>query len=316
MTGPDIAAVPVQELAAACTVPPCAGGLRCIIERLAARLPGLDFTPVLSRGGWHRIGGVVDAAYGRIADQVETWAARESGGDLAALLDRYGDAGFFATRWQGTTHYLTAACGPGAADFVQLEVEELQEVLDRILIDPDWYPDDLQEFVDPLDYPRLVPEPVGTPRYAFRRLLRISDWVAERQASFGADGRLPRWFDDWTSSSAGAAAPLCRHWVLALRESADRGGLTRLTGKPVPAPGLALPRLAGGCQGATLANALHGFDKAAGYPFAWYFHMLCTTGVSSAVGDAVLADLAAGYTYLPERDTAVLQAWAADRYAL
>ena len=56
-------------------------------------------------------------------------------------------------------------------------------------------------------------------------------------------------------------------------------------------------------------------DQAAGYPFAWFFTMLTSARVSFAVGDAVLADLAAGYTYLPERDAAVLRAWAQARYA-
>jgi hypothetical protein len=60
----------------------------------------------------------------------------------------------------GRTHYLTAITGQRAADFVQIEIEELQEIIHRPLWDPDWLPDDLA------DCNRSAPLAIseGTPR--------------------------------------------------------------------------------------------------------------------------------------------------------
>ncbi|MCB1791296.1 MAG: hypothetical protein KDJ24_13445 [Gammaproteobacteria bacterium] len=314
MPAQNVFSIDVERLRSVCNLLPDEDDFPQLVERLGNVLPGLRFERVLSRGGWHRIGGVVDGDYGRVAEHIDEWAARESDGDVTRLLDKYGGAGFFATRLQGRTHYLTAPCGHAPADFVQLEVEQLQEVLDRYLIDPDWLPDDLEEFVDPMDYPRLEPEPVGATRFVFRRLLRIPDWRAEREAAYGQDVAQSRWFADWQGSSA-ASEPMCRHWVMGLRETVDSNGTSHLVGRPVAAdPVSELPDLANGLQGVELANALHNFDRAAGYGFAWYFHMLATTRVPFEIGETVFGDLASGFTYLPQRDAHVLRAWADARY--
>lgn len=315
MSGLDLSAVDVGNLTQVCMVMPGESDLSGLLKRLGEVLPGLSFSHVLSRGGWHRIGGVVDGDYKRIADHIDRWAELEAEGDVTNLLDKYDGAGFFATRIQGTTHYLTASCGDKASDFVQLEIEELQEVLDRYLIDPDWFPDDLEEFVDPMDdYPRLEPENVGSKRYVFRRLVRIPDWLSEREDIYGAGTGLARWFADWDASSASLDGPMCRHWVMGMRESMDSTGCARLSGRPVAVTASELPPLSLE-HGAPLANQLRAFDKAAGYPFAWYFHMLATTSVSFDIGYAVAADLDNDFTYLPERDAAVLRGWVTDHYA-
>lgn len=318
MTALELPTVELRSLARACADTTRDDGIDALVERINEVLPDLRFSQVLTRGGWHRLGGVVDGDYVRVADKLDQWAVQESGGDVAELLDRFADAGYFATRWQGRTHYLTAPLGKAAKDFMQLEIEELQEVLDRFLIDPDWYPDDLEEFIDPLDYPRVQPEPVGAVRYVFRRMVRVPEWLDEGRSTSATDsgGGLSRLFDDWERSSASDAQPFCRHWVLALRETPERGGGSRLSGRPVPAKsGDPLPALDPGLRGAPLANALQHFDHAAGYPFAWYFHMLATTAVTFEVADAVLADLAEGFEYLPARDAEVLRRWAQTRYA-
>ena len=68
-------------------------------------------------------------------------------------------------------------------------------------------------------------------------------------------------------------------------------------------------------RGKALAVLLNRFDAQAGYPFAWYFHMLKGL-VSPHVGEAVQRDLAQDYAYLPDRDAAVLKQWAASPYVL
>ncbi len=89
------------------------------------------------------------------------WAETESGGDIETLLDKCSEQILFATKISGTTLYFTASTGDKPQDFLQLEVEVLQEVLDRPLSDPDFLPDSVEEFLDPVDYPRLEPRTGG-----------------------------------------------------------------------------------------------------------------------------------------------------------
>ncbi len=271
---------------------------------------------VLTRSGWHRLGGVVDGAYRRVAESIAQWVEQESGGEVERLLSRYAGAGYFATRLRGQTHYLVFPKGSSAADFVQLEVEELQEVLDRYLIDPDWLPDSLEEFIDPLDYPRVEPEPIGQPRFLFRRMTDMKALLADQRDAPSDRARLCRFLADWEQSSAGAAAPFCRHWIVALRETPDRDGGTRLSVRPVPTARV-LPSLApyDGVRGPELANRIHGFDHQAGYPFAWYFHMLSGRLVPFELGEAVASDLAGEFDYLAPRDSERLLEWRLQPYA-
>ena len=151
----------------------------------------------MARGGWHRVGGVVDTEYRRVALHIGAWVAEQYDGDLGQLMDKCGEIRGFATRLEGCTHYITAATGERAQDFVQIEIEALQEVLERPLWDPDWMPDDL-----PLDFPRVEPEPIGPPRLLFRRLVRVADFMDSSDAS----ANLKRFLSDWDRSSVGESA--------------------------------------------------------------------------------------------------------------
>jgi hypothetical protein len=305
------------ELAQACRSSTPDEGLAELIRSLGDAVSHLKFEHVLTRSGWHRLGGVVDSDYQRVAEGIATWAEGESGGDVEKLLSRYSEAGYFATRLQGRTHYLVAPTGHRPGDFVQLEVEELQEVLDRYLIDPDWLPESLEEFLDPLDYPRLEPEPIGLPRYLFRRMTDMTHLLRERQDPVLDCSKLCRFLSDWSESSAGSAGqPFCRHWVLALRETPDSDGGTHLSARPVPTSmGLASLAPYDGAHGLELANRVQGFDRQAGYPFAWYFHMLTGRLVPADLGEAVGADHDRDFGYLPSKDRDLLMAWRRSPYA-
>jgi hypothetical protein len=305
----------LEELCARADV---AEGAQALSDGLGKLMPGLDFSLVLTRGHWHRLGGVVDKDYRPVSDNIVHWAETESGGDIDALITRYMDAGFFATIVSGKTHYFTAPVGDGPQDFIQLEIEELQEVLDRPLFDPDWFPDSLEEFADPLDYPRLEPEPIGSPYYRFRRVTRIDQLVDNEAYAGQSQFDLSHFFQDWRSSSAGQGEPFCRYWVMALRDYVDSDGSKRINARPVSTFGGSLPRLPQGesLEGAELANAIHDYDRRLGYPFAWYFIMLSMESSNFELARAVLRDQMDTYDYLPERDLAVLRAWAARPYAV
>ena len=69
-------------------------------------------------------------------------------------------------------------------------------------------------------------------------------------------------------------------------------------------------------RGALLANRIHGFDRALGYPFAWYFPMLTSPKVSHRLAEAVHAAPMGAYAYLPARDPKVLRDWYEEPYGL
>jgi hypothetical protein len=278
-----------------------------LLVGIQSEVPELDFRYATARSGWYRLGGVVDAAYRPIAKNIEVWAEQESGGDIDRLLDKCSELRGFATKLEGCTHYLTAATGENAADFVQVEIEQVQEVVARPLCDPDWMPDDLADFCDPLDSPRLYPEPIGPPRLLFRRLVRVADFVASQDAS----SRIKRFLGDWDRSSAGESARFCEHWILSMREYRDTQDDDRLSAKPVPLPqdeasALSDEELG---RGAALANLIHAFDRRCGYHFAWYFHMLTRRRVTHRLAESVHADLMGAFDYLPAKDIAVLRDW-------
>jgi hypothetical protein len=306
-----------SRIAAACSGTRPGGGEGELLGTLKALFPQLEFHRVLVRGGWHRPGGVVDLDKQRVAESLREWVEHESDGEVATLLDKYADRQLFATCLAGKTHYLVASTGERAADFVQLEVEELQEVLDHYLNDPDWLPDSLEEFIDPLDYPRLEPEPVAEPRFVFRRLLPVDALIEALQDGNPAQDRLLRFLRDWDESSAGKTR-FCERWVLAVREYSDQYGIPHTSARPVAADNCSLPKWAAGevTRGVALANVLHGFDREAGYPMAWYFHLLAAPGGALQVIPAVLEDHSTGYDYLPPMDLEVLRRWRDAPYAL
>jgi hypothetical protein len=314
----NAAELEVEQLTEISSLIKAAPGHDALLAGLKQAFPGLTFSNALTRGGWYRIGGVVAADGARVADNVAAWAEQESGGDMAALLEKYADARYLATRLNGQTHYLVASSGPGAADFIQLEVEEVQEVVDRVLLDPEALPDSLEELVDPIDYQRLEPKPVGEPRYLFRRITPVAAYLEKLAASSETPLKIRRFFQDWEHSSAGESGPLCGKWVLNLREYTDGYGEPVMQVRPVTTFGGDLAELDPDAtvRGAKLANLIHDFDRSVGYPMAWYFYMLTRKKVSPRVAEAIHNDLMGAYAYLPARDLKVLNAWIADPYAV
>ena len=302
-----------EMLALLCKDTNVSSGIDAFKEQLGLMMPDLDFNWVITRGNWHRLGGVVDANYQSVSHNIVHWAEQEAGGDVDELIARYVDEGYFATQLAGKTHFFTAPFGDRAEDFIQLEIEELQEVLDRPLVERDWFPDSLEEFLDPLDYPRLEPEPVAKPYYQFRRITPIAKLVHKMESQRESQSlyNLRRFFQDWELSSAGEGGPFCNHWILALREYIDSDGECSRTARPVCTFPGQLPELPPGesLHGSKLANAIHIYDRLVGCSFAWYFIMLSSKAANYSLAEAVLRDQMGAYDYLPARDLKVLRQW-------
>jgi hypothetical protein len=300
-----------SALASVCVQADPAQGSSQLLHRLQGILPQHEFEPVLTREGWYRLGGVVDRDGGRIADSLAEWVEAEAKGDVNGLYNKYMGQGLLATRLNGKTHYLVAQTGPRPQDYIQLEVEEVQEVLDRNLFDEEILPESIEELIDPLEYTRLEPKPLSSPRYLFRRIIPIADYLDDLIEKAEIKPPVVRFMADWERSSAGEAAPFCQHWVLSFREYTDGYGEPRFHAKPITTYTGEIPVIQGDPmpRGSILANLIHSFDRQIGYPMAWYFFMLSHKQVSHQIAEAIHKDLMGAYAYLPARDMKVLRDW-------
>lgn len=300
-------------LASACMQAVPEPGHTQLLQQLRTALPQLEFKLVLTRSGWYRIGGVVDKDGESVSEDLAAWVETESEGDVLNLYHKYVGKKLYATRLCGKTCYFVARTGDLPQEFIQLEVEEVEEVLDRPIFTADTeddLPDVIEELVDPAEYQRLEPTPVKPPRYIFRRIIPIADYLDRSVEE--TDSKLPiiRFMQDWQRSSAGESAPFCHHWVLAFREYIDGYGEPRFHVKPITTYTDDIPVIDDNVpRGTELANLIHGFDRQTGYPMAWYFFMLTHKQVSHQIAESIHKDLMGAYAYLPARDVKVLQDW-------
>ncbi len=311
------------QVAELCVRVPASAGPAVLARELAALASELTFRQVLSRGGWYRLGGVVDANNAHLSDNLETWAEQELAAhddDMAALCDDHAGRGLRATRLTGRTHYFVAATGAGATDFVQIEIEELQEVVCHSLFAAEGLPSGIEELIDPrgAHFPCCTAgEPIGTPFLRLRRLTPMADFLARMRVQKAEAQPIHRFVEAWEASSAGAATQFSNHWVIAVREHLDRYRQAVLHANPVAALNGAAPKFAAtfGMQGLALHQAMARYDKAAGFPMAWFFHMLTVRSAPYALANAVINDVVAGFHYLPGRDIQVVKQWLCQPYA-
>jgi hypothetical protein len=282
--------------------------------------PGIQFNHALSRSRWYRLGGVVTATGERVSTDIEEWANlawQACGEDPAEFAETFGGQQLLATRIIGRTHYFVAPYGPSSAEFLQMEIEELQEVSDRRLFDPENLPGDLQDLVDPSSPLAVEPMPLDDSRYVLRRFADVRSFLEEMEWAAGTPPLVARFLNEWQQSSASHAARFCQEWVLALGEHLDRFKQTLRTAVPIAAPRKESgPYRDAAQEGAQLANAIIDYDQHAGYPFAWYFHMVTNRGIPRAIAARVVQDLDAGFSYIPERDAVILRGWVESPYSI
>lgn len=301
-----------------CTRTPVSAGPAALARALGSALPDWKFRHAFSRGGWYRLGGIVDGQENRISDNLEKWveeALADNDGDLGALIDAYADADLYATRLVGQTHYLVATVGNGHDDFLQLEIEDLQEMRAHRLFSGD--PSTIEELIDPRDDSQPL-KPIGLPFYAFRRVQHIGAFLARMRAQKPEPAPIHRMLDDWTHSSAGHSCVWSNQWVIATREHLDRYHQPVFHAQPIATLAGDPPSFeaSAGCNGLKLHQALSQFDRAAGYPMAWYFHMLSSKAVPHWVAQTVVEDMLGGFAYLPHKDFEVVRRWLHQPYGL
>lgn len=303
----------------ACTTTQVSAGPQALVKEISQRIPDLAFRRVLCRGGWYRLGGVVNSQGESVAEDLEAWVSGEADareGDIAHLYEDYAGKGLFATRLVGRTHYLVSTTGNAPDDFLQLEVEDLQEIRSHPLFGDDDQATSVEDIIDPRQS-EVDGHPVGLPYYTFRRVTHIGEILARMRSQSPEPQAIHRFVEDWGKSSAGHATTLPNHWVIVVREHLDRFHQPIFQAQPVAALTGDLPRFRAAQGTARLAmhDALQTFDREAGYPMAWFFHMLTSKAVPTWVAQTVVEDALSGYAYLPQRDVDVVRHWLHRSYA-
>jgi hypothetical protein len=302
----------------ACARTPVSSGGASLARALSDALPDWHFRHALARGGWYRLGGVIDEQGRKISDNLEQWvedALDACDGDMQQLIEENEGRTLFATRLVGQTHYLTASVGDDTDDFLQLEIEDLQEMKVHRLFSNE--PTTLEELVDPRGG-NEAPSPFGLPCYRLRRIQHIGAFLRRMLAQKPEPAPIHRMIEDWSKSSAGGTSAYANHWVIATREHLDRYHQPIFRAQPIPTLAGDPPEFDASpdTSGLKLQEALNRFDRAVGYPLAWYFHMLTTKAVPHWVAQATVEDALTGFAYLPQRDVDVIRSWLHRPYAV
>lgn len=292
--------------------------LLSVVEKM---LSGCAFSYATTRGGWYRPGGVIQPDGARLSDDVEGWLESEldvCGGDMDALLEKYAGRDLLVTRMAGQTHYLVAPIGNRAEEFIQLEIEEQQELVDRVLFDAEARAADIQEVLEPFDPVYVEPRPLGPSRYKFRRMTDMRQVLARQMAPIGGISPLGRFMAEWDSSRAASRGHFCNHWIVAVREHQDRYHNPVLNALPFSLHARKLKYFHWHPEQheTELADQINGFDRAAGYPSAWYFHMVAGTLTPKSIAYSLAQDLKNGFRYLAERDIELLEHWLDNSYSV
>lgn len=314
-----------QLLAKLCKTVLPSQGEELLLAKLQALTP--DFKVHLARTGheWYRIGGIVDAQGKRIANNLIEWTERtfiECGKNLQTLIAHTLEQNLIATRQIGNTLYFVIQTGKKAEDFIQIDIDKTHEIADRLLVSESQPPEDLEEFIDPLDAHTIQAFSIGTARYAYRRKTDVALFMQElnkqAQALSGSmeDHPVQRFMNDWNNSSAGLNAALSDDWIIRPYRHTGRFGEQIINVELINTQTKNLPELGSsdGKKGTALHNLLTRFDRQVGYPFAWFFYMLKGKLVSPESGAAVFKDISKDFAYLPDRDAAVLKNWIKSPY--
>ena len=292
-------------------------------EVLLKKIQALDseHTVRLARTGdeWYRLGGVVDMNGKRIANDLIEWTERtyiECGKNLQTLIDHARDQQLIATRQTGNTLYFVMQTGKKAEDFIQIDIDKTHEMADRLLVNDHQPPEDLEEFIDPLEPDCIEAFGIGTARYTYRRKTDVAVFMDEINKHHLEEHSVQRFMDDWNRSTAGQNAVLCEDWIIRPYRHVGRFNEQIINIELINTQNKNIPRLddIAGKKGVALQSLLTRFDRQVGYPFAWFFYMLKGKLVTPQVATAVFRDLSGDFSYLPERDIAVLKDWISTPY--
>jgi hypothetical protein len=287
---------------------------KALLEKIQSLIP--DYPVHLAKTGenWYRLGGVVTAEGERIASDLTEWAERtfiECGKNLQTLIEHSLELQLLASRQIGNTLYFVVETGDDAEQFIQIDIDKTHEIADRLMVSEKNPPEDLEEFIDPLESEAVEAFCIGTSRYTYRRKTDVAVFMEEISIHYQDEHPVLRFMKDWNNSSARLSRKLCHDWIIRPNRHTGRFGEQNINVEIINVQKkniLALDDFAGK-KGTALQTILTRFDRQAGYPFAWFFYMLKGKLVSERTGLAVYKDINYDYAYLPERDIAIIKQW-------
>jgi len=290
-----------------------------LLQKLQQLIP--DFPVRLAYTGeeWYRLGGVVDIHGKRIAGDLIEWVERtfiECGQNLQTLINYTLEQNLIASKQTGKTLCFVVQTGERAEDFTLIEIDKTHEVTDRMLVDENHPPEDLEEFIDPLQPYCIESTGLGHSRYTYRRKTDVKLFMEVINEHHPIEHPVQRFMDDWNRSSAGQKYAMSEDWIIRPYRHTGRFGEQIVNVEIINTHKDNLPHMEdfAGKKGVSLSNILTRFDRHAGYPFAWFFYMVKGKQVSTHGAEAVYRDISNDFAYLPERDEAVIRDWIAQPY--
>ena len=285
-----------------------------LLSKLQSLNPGYPIRLAKTGEEWYRLGGIVDLTGNRIANDLIEWTERtyiECGKNLQTLIDHAREKNLIATRQTGNTLHFVVQTGSKAEQFIQIDIDKTHEMSDRLLVGEHNPPEDLEEFIDPLEPECIDTFCIGAARYSYRRKTDVAIFMNEINKYHIEEHPVQRFMDDWNRSSAQQKAVLSGDWIVRPFRHTGRFGEQQINVELINTQQKNVPQLAdiNGKKGVSLHNLLTRFDRQAGYPFAWFFYMVKGKLVSPHSGAAVFRDISGDFSYLPERDVAVLKDW-------
>lgn len=285
-----------------------------LLAYLQEAWPELEFHHQISRSGWHRSGGVVSAAGDRLSAELEPWLQQRLGAsdDFDQLLVELEQQQPRVTRYNGATHFFAARFGEQPEAVWQLEVEELQEVLDRCLLNGET-PDDLAGLLEPLHPALLEAQALGPPAYRLGNVMNVHQVLAEATNQ----PMLQRFFREWLYGRPDGP-DFEQFWFFQRSESLTRYGVSELRLQPHAIRARELRSLSWDLQGdiGELARQLRTYDRIAGYTGAWYFGLVAGNLVPRELPARLQEDWQDGYRYIPDRQHDLIKGWLHQPYTL
>lgn len=290
-----------------------------LLNKLQDLIPQYPVRLALTGEEWYRLGGVVDMHGNRLSNDITEWVERsyiECGQNLQTLIEYAHEQQLIATKQTGKTLYFVVQTGDHAEDFTLLEIDKTHEVSHRMLVDIANPPEDLEEFIDPLQALQIESFCFGHSRYSYRRKTDVKLFMEVINERHPSEHPAQRFMDDWNRSSAGQKYRMSNDWIIRPYRHTGRFGEQIVNVEIINTHKADLLHLEdfAGKKGNALGTILTRFDRQAGYPFAWFFYMIKGKLVSTHSAEAAYRDLVDDFAYLPERDEAILRDWIASPY--
>lgn len=287
-----------------------------LLDYLKSAWPEVTFQHRLTRSGWYRPGGVLSSTGQEMSKDLENWLHQslDKVQDFDQLLVDLEVIQPLVTRYNGSTHFFTARFAAAPEACWQLEVEELQEVMDRRLLnDQADLPEDLSDLLEPLQPAALDAQPLGPPAYQLGRLMNLHEVLADAVN----EPLLKRFFKEW-QQGPGASTDFHQYWFFQRHESLSRYGINQLRLQPhaIKAKQLKTQPWDLKQDALGIAAQLRAYDKTAGYSGAWYFGLVAGNLVPRELAARLQEDWQDDYRYISERQHQLVQGWLHQPYTL